>query len=62
MASLEDTGVHLPVRNAHSYAGIAGHDSARLNLGDNYVINQSGFNIRTLSLFGLYGLTNLNLR
>ena len=61
MASLEDTGVHLPIRSGHSYAGVAGHDGARLNLGDNYVINQSGFNIRMLSVFSLYDLTNLSL-
>lgn len=48
MASLENTAAHLPMRSGHNYAGIAGHDSARLHLGDNYVINQSGFNIRTL--------------
>ena len=55
MASLEDTAVQLPIPSGHNYAGVAGHDSARLHLGDNYVINQS----RALSLFSLHGLPNL---
>jgi hypothetical protein len=62
MASLEDTGVHLPIRSGHNYAGIAGHDSARLHLGDNYVINQSGFNIRTRLSFSLRNLPDFVLR
>jgi hypothetical protein len=62
MASLEDIGVHLPIRSGHSYAGIAGHDSTRQHLGDNYVINQSGFNIRTFQLCSLPDLPDLTLR
>ena len=61
MASLEDATVHLPIRSGHNYTGIAGHDSARLQLGDNYFINQSGFNIRKLPSFSLRGLPDFNL-
>ena len=61
MATLEDAVVHLPIRSGHSYAGIAGHDSARLQLGDSYVINQSGFNICTLLPFIFRDLPDLYL-
>jgi hypothetical protein len=61
MASLKDTGVHLPIRSGHSYTGIAGHGSARLHLGDNYVINQNGFNIRTRLSFSLHDLPDFVL-
>lgn len=61
MASLEDPAVHLPIRSGCSYSGIAGHDSARLHLGDNYVINQSGFSIRTPLSSSLPDLSDLIL-
>jgi hypothetical protein len=53
MAFLEDTAVHLPIRGGHNYAGITGYDNTRQQLGDNYFINQSGFNIRTYQLCSL---------
>ena len=62
MASLEDATVHLPIRGGHNYADITGHDNTRQQLGDNYFINQSGFNIRTFQLCSLPDLPDLTSR
>lgn len=59
MTSLENAAARLPIRSGHTYTGIAGYDSARLQLGDNYFIDQSGFNICTLLPFIFRDLPDL---
>ena len=54
--------MRLPIRGGHNYADVAGRDSARQQLGDSYVINQSGFNIRTLLPYRLHELSDLTLQ